>query len=163
MMESPIINDDPIFKIMYYFDSKWSMSDEGLASRKKGDSIKAIWGDYCFEAPLPLGDKIMFHGSNIASKAKTIRSLKKFAPNNIVNPIVIDGRDDEYALLQPKNHGIDDSGLEHVFMMFSKYKRLLVTQAFKDEWESRGLTGAEFTFVTEMDNSRFIDIHILSS
>lgn len=83
--------------------------------------------------------------------------MMSFCLKQSINPIIIDGKDDVFALLRHNNHGLNDSKIEHVFMMFSKHKKLLVTQLFKDEWESRGLTGAKFTKVDEMDDCRFIE------
>lgn len=155
-IDSLVVNDEILFKAMHYLDSKLSQSINGIQSKKDGKPIESKWGESSLDKPL--GDWITYSCYGLASKVEIIASLRKFAPNNIINPLVIDGRSDVFALLQPKNHGLNDTGLEHLFIMFSKYKGLLVTQLFKDEWERRGLTGAEFTLVTEMDDDRFIAV-----
>lgn len=153
-IDSPLSGDNILFKEVFYLDSKASNSNDGIEKGKSGQVIKIKWGVDLFDKPV--GDYISFPIYGLASKVETINSFKKFAPLNIINPLEIDGRSDVFSYLRPVNYQINDSNIEHVFLMFSKYKKLLITQLFKDEWESRGLTGAEFVFVTEMDDSRFI-------
>lgn len=108
----------------------------------------------------PIGDFMSFGSYGILSSKSVVERFLKFAPGNIVNRILVGS--EEYALLKPRNHPVDGSNLEHIFIMFRGgdygYKSLLVTQLVKDEWEGLGLTGAVFEQVAEMDDTRFIPV-----
>ena len=122
----------------------------------RGVTLEMKWA--VDSASKPIGDFIRVPGLKFACTHKTIEKLKKFAPDNTISQITIDGNAANFSVLQPKNHAIDDNKLEHIFMMFSQYKSLLVTQLVKDEWERLGLTGAVFKEVAEMEDERFIAV-----
>lgn len=156
IIKSPIKGDEILFKELYYFDNKYALSNEGIISKKNGDSIQCKWG--IDSSDKPLGDKVMFPAYGLAVTSSLIQTLRKFAPHNTINKLVIDGKDSDFVLLQPKNYDVNATQLEHIFMMFSKHKGLLVTQYFKDEWERLNLTGAEFVKVDVMDDDWFIKL-----
>lgn len=154
-IDSNWIGDDTEFKNMSPAEgTKWGV--QTFEALRRGEPVKMKWA--ADAGGKMVADFIMFPKSGLASSDAVIAKLRRFAPANPVSKIVIDGDDSGYAFLSPKNHSQEDMLIEHIFMMFEKYKSLLVSQEFKDEWERQGLTGAVFEYVTEMDDSRFIQV-----
>ena len=154
-MKGLLVNDDNPYRNMVSQEPR-VYAKLRLTDLYEGFVLKMKWA--VDAADKPIGHFIMIPGSKLTSDIKTIQFFKKFAPNNTILKILIDGDDFTYAALQPVFHAIDDNKLEHIFMMFSHYKSLLVTQLVKDEWERLGLTGAVFKEVAEMDDERFIAV-----
>lgn len=72
----------------------------------------------------------------------------------------VEGGDIFYGIL-PKNFtdqknftGKMDKA-EHVLTIVPKHCYIMVSEAFKNEWERNGFTGAEFQEIMELDNSLF--------
>jgi hypothetical protein len=156
---SPIWNgDETVFREMRPLEpSKWA--GETLQEQMRGDPLKMIWA--VDSARKPEGDLIVFPSAGVAAKQSLIHTIKRFAPNNAVNKIVIDGDDRKYGLLGVNNYASPENNMPHIFMMFAQYKKNLVTESFKSEWEKHRFTGAVFTQVTEIPNTRFIDTNTL--
>lgn len=78
--------------------------------------------------------------------------------DNLLSLTVI--TDDGLALngVKPKNFTNTSAAIDHLFVMYPKFSFKLVTEKFKDVWESAGLTGATFTEVDKLDSSQFRNI-----
>ena len=155
-MQGLFINDENPYAMLTALEPTIWSKQETYDSIKKGTTLdmKVLPGD----ENKPIGDFIMMGMSALVSRMEVIQLLNKFAPKNTINAIAINGVDGNFQFIAPENHKPSDSGIAHIFMMFSHYKSLLVTQLVKDEWERLGLTGAVFNEVAEMDDERFIAV-----
>lgn len=154
-MRGLFINDDNVFKNMAA-EKPREYANLSLEAIEQGAYFEMKWAADATDKPL--GDFIMIPGFGLASSIQTIDKFRKFAPRNIVTKIQIDKENSKFAVLQPKNRREDECELEHIFMMFPTHKFMLVSQAFKDEWENLGLTGADFREVAQIEDSRFIPL-----
>lgn len=148
-------NDSFVFKNLvpdgyenFFFQSKLEI-EAGIPLRMK-------WG-YGSESK-PNADMLHFPFFGIASITSTIRSLEKYSKSSPVLKFTVSGENSEYSFIDLKNFQESGDLLDHVFMMYPKYKGFLVTDKFKNEWESRGMTGAVFTQVAEMDDAQFLKL-----
>jgi hypothetical protein len=103
-------------------------------------------------------DWIPMPSFGVPAKADLADELKRYAPDGAIIPFTINGEVEKFALLKPKNYAEDEKNLDHIFMMFTAYKHVLVTEQFKSAWQKRGLTGAEFEFVTDFSSDRFTPV-----
>lgn len=147
--------DDNVFKnIRPKEPEKWG--GETLEKQKRGEPLDMVWASD--SEGKQVSDFIVFPGAGLASQMSLLKKLKKFAPTNQINSLLINGDASPYGLLQITNHQPGDKELPHIFMLFKQYKAMLVTKLFKDEWERLGLVGAVFTEVAQMDDEQFIPV-----
>jgi hypothetical protein len=154
-MKAAWIGDDNVFKYLRPKEpEKWG--GETLERQKRGEPLNMVWASD--SEGKNVSDFIMFPGAGLASQLNLLLQLKKYAPRSQINSILIDSDPSPYGLLQVANYDRSDMQLPHIFMMFKQHKAMLVTELLKNEWDRRGLTGAAFVEVAEMDDDRFIKI-----
>jgi len=102
-----------------------------------------------------IGDFILFPMFGLASTTANIKYLNRFSTDSKLVPLNVAGETGCHSFLSPVYYSTEAGNLDHMFLMFRMYKKMLVTEKFKNAWEGLELTGAVFTEVAEFDDDRF--------
>ena len=123
------------------------------ANSMKGEPIRMQWDSGSLS--LPEGDFISMPSLTFVGPAEVVKGCSAFCREGAIFPVAVEDDRRAFALLEPKNYDFDSPRLDHVFRMYKTYHDIMVTDAFKSEWERRNRTGAAFVPLGELADERF--------
>lgn len=143
-------NDSPMFRVPKY------AVGGAVAFRNAYNSGSTISLDWIEDGGgLREGDAVRFPLLALCVRKNVAEKIADLTPRGEWMDVEIGGVP-SYVVLKPVNYENEMETRDHVFLMFRKHKKLLVSDMFRKRWIELGFTGLDFVECDDLPDECFV-------